>query len=284
MARSLWSGSLSFGLLNIPVRMATAVREKQLRFHLLHDDDGVRLETHRICPQDGQEVPWEHVVKGYEIAKDEYVVLTKEELAGLEAESNHAIELEDFVDLAEIDPIFFDATYYLVPDKGGEKAYGLLLEAMTESKKVGIARMVMRGKEHLVAIRPKDDALVLETLFFDDEIIPTKTAMDDAKIPGKATEREVKMAQQIVETLSTDFDPAKYKDVHRERILEAIEKKAKGKAVVVQPRRKKASATTDLIGALEKTLTEARKGRASKGRAGPAHRSKAAPKRRHAPR
>jgi len=267
MARSLWSGSLSFGLLNVPVKMSTAVREKQLRFHLLHDDDGARLETHRVCPQDGQEVPWEHVIKGYEISRGEFVTFTKEELEALEVESNHAIELEDFVDLADIDPVFFDSTYYLAPEKGGAKAYSLLLQAMKESEKVGIARMVWHGKEHLVAIRPMEDALVLETMHFADEIVPAKTVLEDVKVDEKVSERELKMAQQVVEALSADFEPEKYKDAHREKLLQVIEQKAKGKEIVLQAAPKKASPTRDLVSALEKTLEDARKRRAGK----PAH-------------
>jgi DNA end-binding protein Ku len=259
MPRSMWSGSISFGLLNVPVKVATAVSKKQVRFHLLHDDDGVRLESKRVCPQDGQEVPWEHVDKGYEVSKGEYVVFTKEELESLEAESNHAIELEDFVDPKEIDPLFFDSAYYLVPEERSAKAYRLLLDAMTAAKRVGIARVVMRGKESLVTVRPHGDVLLMETMNFADEIVPSSRVMDEIPKSAKPAEKELAMARQIIETLSGPFEPKKYKDEHRERLLKAIEKKADGKEVTAPRAPKARKEPKDLLKALEESLAQVRK-------------------------
>jgi len=259
MPRSMWSGSISFGLLNVPVKMAAAVQEKQVRFHLLHDDDGVRLESKRVCPQDGQEVPWDHVAKGYEISRGEYIVFTKDELEALESESNRAIELEDFVDAKEIDPLFYDTPYYLIPDERSAKAYRLLLDAMASAKRVGIARVVLHGKEHLVAVRPHDDVLVMATLHYADEVVPASRVTEELPASAKPSEKELRMAKEIVETLSGPFEPKKYKDAHRARLLEAIEEKAKGKKVVAHaaPRPKKQA--KDLLKALEASLAHARR-------------------------
>jgi DNA end-binding protein Ku len=262
MPRTLWRGQLTFGLLNIPVRLSTAVRPHKVAFRLLHDDDNVRLETKRVCPQDGQEVPWEHVVKGYEISKDRYVVFTKEELAALEEEPSRAIEIQDFVDLAEVDPVYFEDTYYLVPDEGSERAYTLLREALRRTKRAGVARVVMRGRQRLVAVRVKDDTLVLEMMHFADEVVPADRALEGVAQTRAPSERELAMAEQIVEALSATFDPAQYKDEHRERVLEAVRRKAEGETVTAPPPAPApAPAAKDLLAALEQSLSVAQRRR-----------------------
>src|SRR4051812_29059476 len=169
MARSIWTGALSFGLVNIPVKVYTAVREERVAFHLLHDQDKVRLKQKMICPEDGKEVHREHMVKGYEISPDRYVIVSEEELEAAAPKSSRVIELQDFVDLKEIDPVFFDRPYYLAPAAHAEKAYKLLVDAMEKTGKVGIAKFTMRSKEYLAALRPSDGVIVLETMHFDNE-------------------------------------------------------------------------------------------------------------------
>src|ERR671927_84749 len=208
MPRSIWTGAISFGLVNVPVKLYSAVSKKTVRFHQLHEADGVRIQQKRVCPADGEEVPFDQIVKGYEITPDQYVVVTPEELEAIEPRKTKTIDIEDFVDLEDIDPIFYDHPYYLLPGTGAAKPYKLLVTAMQESSKVAIARVVIRQKEQLVAIRPTGD---------------------------DTNEREVAMAQQLIESLSAEFDPSKYHDTYRERVLELIEQKAEGKEIAVQP-------------------------------------------------
>src|SRR3954470_13082285 len=172
MARSIWSGAISFGLVNVPVKLYSAVSRKTVRFNQLNSETGNRIQQKRIDPTTGEEVSYDQIVKGYELTKDRYVVITPEELDALDPEKTRTIDIEDFVDIAEIDPVFYDHPYYLVPDKGAAKAYGLLLNAMRESGKVAIARVVLRTKENLVAIRPSGDVLLMETMIFADEVVP----------------------------------------------------------------------------------------------------------------
>ncbi|MGH9177786.1 MAG: Ku protein [Acidimicrobiales bacterium] len=258
MARSIWGGAISFGLVNVPVKLFTAVRKKDVRFHQLHRPDGARINQKRVCSNDGDEVAYEDIVKGYEIAKGQYVVIEPEELEALDPESTHTIDIEDFVQLDQIDPLFFDASYYVVPDSRGEKAYRLLLESMKEAGKVGIARVVMRTKQYLVAIRPVEDVLVMSTMNFADEVVP-ESELDG--LPGSSanvSDRELTMAKQLIESLSTDFDPGKYQDTYREKVLELIEQKAEGKEVVAQPEPKAATPVVDLMAALEASLAAAK--------------------------
>ena len=202
MPRAIWSGAISFGLVNIPVKLYSAVSRKTVRFHQLDGEDNQRIAQKRVNPRTGEEVPYEKLVKGYEIGPDRYVVITPEELDGLAPEKTRTIDIEDFVDLDEIDPIFYDHPYYLAPDTGAEKAYRLLLDAMKESNKVAIARVVIRSKENLVAIRSRDDVLTMETLLFGDEVIEPEELDGmpeaDAKTT-KTTKRELEMAQQLIE-------------------------------------------------------------------------------------
>src|SRR5437763_12433852 len=208
MARSMWSGAISFGLVNVPIKLYSAVSKKTVRFHQLNGETGNRIQQKREDAETGEEVTYEQIVKGYELTRDRYVVINPDELEALDPEKSRTIDIEDFVDLAEIDPIFYDHPYYLVPDKGAAKAYGLLLEAMRESGKVAIARVVLRSKEQLVAIRPAGDVLTMETMIFHDEVVDTDDLdeVPDAK-DLKTSDRELKMAQQLIDSLSSDFEP-----------------------------------------------------------------------------
>jgi DNA end-binding protein Ku len=256
MPRSIWSGAISFGLVNVPVKLYSAVSRKTVRFHQLNAKTGNRIAQKRVDPTSGDEVNYEDIVKGYELTKERYVVITPDELEALDPERSRTIDIEDFVDLEEIDPVYYDHPYYLVPDKGAAKAYGLLLNAMRESDKVAIARVVLRSKEQLVAIRPAfDNVLMMETMIFADEVVPPDDIDDlPEKKELKASERELKMAQQLIESLSSDFEPEKYKDEYREKVLELIERKASGEEIVVQPEAPQPKKVPDLMAALEASL------------------------------
>jgi DNA end-binding protein Ku len=271
MPRAIWSGAISFGLVNIPVKLYSAVSRKTVRFHQLDSEDNQRIQQKRVNPRTGEEVAYENLVKGYEIGPDRYVVITPEELEALEPEKTRTIDIEDFVDLDEIDPIFYDHPYYLVADTGAEKAYKLLLDAMRESNKVAIARVVLRQKEHLVAVRPRDDVLTMETLLFADEVIdPDKLDEMPGGAKGKTTKKELEMAQQLIDSLSSDFEPEKYRDEYRDRVLDLIERKAQGEEIVIEAPEEKPKEVPDLMAALEASIAGAKRqgGTAAKGDGG----------------
>jgi DNA end-binding protein Ku len=255
MARSIWSGAISFGLVNVPVKLFSAVSRKTVRFNQLNQETGNRIQQKRVDPETGEEVPYEQIVKGFELTKDRYVVITPDELDALDPERTRTIDIEDFVDLEDIDPIYYDHPYYLVPDKGAAKAYGLLLNAMEGSEKVAIARVVIRSKEQLVAIRPAGDILMMETMIFHDEVVPHDDLDDlpDSK-DLKVSDREVKMAQQLIDSLSSEFDPSQYRDEYRDKVLELIERKASGEEIAVQPEAPAPAKVPDLMAALEASL------------------------------
>ena len=264
MPRPIWSGAISFGLVNVPVKLVGAVSPKDVRFNQLEAGTGARIKQKRVSAETGEEVPFDQIVKGYEISPDNYVVIEPQELDALDPKATRSIEIEDFVDLDQIDPLYFERPYYLVPDKGGAKAYALLLEAMKESKKVGIARLVLRTKQYLAAIRPLGDALVLETLLYPDEVtLPDEIEglpRDDVEIQ----DRELKIARQLIESLSTEFEPENYHDEYRERVLELIEQKAEGKQIVTQPATEEPTKVVDLMAALEASLAQAKEAKADK--------------------
>jgi DNA end-binding protein Ku len=284
MPRSIWTGAISFGLVNVPVKLYSAVSKKTVRFHQLHDKDGVRIQQKRFCPADGEEVAYEHIVKGYEITPDQYVIVEPGELEAIEPRKTKTIDIEDFVDLEEIDPLYYDHPYYLMPGTGAAKPYKLLVTAMEESQKVAIARVVIRQKEQLVAIRPTTDgALAMSTMNFADEVIGADR-FDDA--PGddvETTTREVDMARQLIDSLSTEWQPDKYHDTYRERVLELIEQKAEGKEITIQPA-EEVQPVPDLMAALEASVKAARESRDSDDDGGgaeapaPKKKAKAAPK------
>jgi DNA end-binding protein Ku len=254
--RPIWSGSISFGLVNVPVKLFTAVRKKTVRFHQLHAADGARIQQKRVCSVDGEEVAYEDLAKGYELYPGQYVMIEPEELDALDPEATQTIDIEDFVELDQVDPLYYDSSYYLVPDARGIKAYRLLLDAMRESGRVGIARVVMRTKQYLCAVRPVGEALVLTTMNFADEVV----GQDEIEgLPGEqeAAERELKMAEALIESLSTDWQPEKYEDTYRERVMALIEAKAAGQELVSQPSAPSAP-VIDLMAALEASLAQTR--------------------------
>jgi DNA end-binding protein Ku len=262
--RPIWSGAISFGLVNVPVKLVGAVSPKDVRFNQLEAGTGARIKQKRVSAVTGEEVPFDQIVKGYEISPDNYVTIEPQELEALDPKATRSIDIEDFVDLDQIDPLYFERPYYLVPDKGGAKAYALLLEAMKESQKVGIARLVLRTKQYLAAIRPLGDALVLETLLYPDEVtLPDEIEglpRDDVEIQ----DRELKIARQLIESLSTEFEPENYHDEYRERVLELIEQKAEGKQIVTQPATEEPTKVVDLMAALEASLAQAKADKADK--------------------
>ena len=258
--RAIWSGSISFGLVNVPVKLFSATRSQDVRFNQLHEKDGARIRLKRVCSKDGEEVDLDQIVKGYEIAPDRYVTITQAELDTVAPKATRMIEIEDFVDLDEIDPIFYDHPYYLAPAAGGAKPYRLLLEAMAESGKVAIARVVIRSKEQLVAIRPIGDVLEMATMLFADEVVDP-ARLDDLPSADEieTSDRELDIAKQLVQSLAGDFEPGKYHDTYREAVLAMIERKAEGQEIVEQPETEAAPKTVDLMAALEASLAEAKR-------------------------
>jgi DNA end-binding protein Ku len=258
MPRSIWSGAISFGLVNVPVKLFSAVSRKTVRFHQLHAEDGVRIQQKRICPADGEEVSYDQIVKGFELTKDRYVVVTKDELDTLDPKASRTIDIEEFVELSEIDPIYFDNSYYLTPATGAEKAYVLLVQAMEAAGKAAIARFVMRQKEYVGALRPRDGVLALSTMVFHDEVVSPDSLEERPDDDIEATDRELKMARQLIESLSEDWEPDKYEDSYRERVLELIEKKAAGEEIAVQPQAEAPEEVPDLMAALEASISAAK--------------------------
>ena len=255
MARAIWSGAISFGLVNVPVKLYSATSPKTVRFHQLSSKTGARIRQKRVDSSTGDEVAYEDIVKGYEITPDRYVMIEPEELEAFDPKATRTIDIEEFADLADIDPIYYDHNYYLAPTAGGAKAYRLLLDAMREAGKVGIGRVVLRSKQQLCALRPTDDVLTLTTMLFGDEVLtPDRIDELDAIADAEATDRELAMAQQLITSLSADFDPSKFHDEYRERVLELIEKKAAGEEIAVQPEAEEPAAAPDLMAALEASL------------------------------
>jgi DNA end-binding protein Ku len=257
MARAIWSGTISFGLLNVPVKLYSAVARRGIGLREIRESDGARIRHRRVAEGTDEEVPYEEIVKAFEISPDRYVPLTKDEMAALAPEKTRAIEVEDFVDLDEIDPIYFDSPYYLGPADGAEKAYSLLAKAMEESGKVAIARFVFRNKEHLAALRPGGGVLTLTTMRFADEVVPP-SELDDV-LPSeqpKVGKREVEMAEQLIDSLTSKFDPSTYRDEYREELLALIERKAEGKDVLTAPtpEEPEPTAAPDLMSALEESI------------------------------
>jgi DNA end-binding protein Ku len=267
MARAIWSGSISFGLLNVPVKLYSAVARRNIALREIRDSDSARIKHRRVAEGTDEEVPYENIVKAYEVTPGQYVPLSKDEISALAPERTRAIDVQDFVDIEEIDPMYFDSPYYLGPAAGAEKAYSLLAAAMEASGKAAIARFVFRNREHLAAIRAADGVLTLTTMRFADEVVPA-SELEDA-LPekrSKVAKREQEMAEQLIESLSTGFDPAAYRDEYREQLLSLIERKAEGKEIVAAPSEEpKATKAPDLMAALEESIA-AVKGRGAKPR------------------
>jgi DNA end-binding protein Ku len=260
MARAIWSGAISFGLVAVPVKLYPATEQKDIQFHQFKEGTKQRIRNKRVSEETGREVDYQDIVKGYEVDKGKFVIVTPEELQAVAPEKTRTIEIEDFVPLDEIDPIYFEKTYYLAPEDeaGAKKAYALLLEAMKREGQVGIGRFVMRTKEYLAAIRPMDGILTLETMFFPDEIRQA-SEVENVPVRAKAGERELKMARQLIGSLATSWDPKRYHDEYRERVLKLIRDKAKGKEVVL-PEAPGPSKVADLMEALRQSIEATKKG------------------------
>lgn len=254
--RAMWKGAISFGLVTIPVAVFPATEEKSLKFNQLHDEDHGRVRYKRVCETDGEEVTYEHIVKGYEYEKDHYVVLTDEDLDKVPLESSRAIDIVQFVDLEEIDPILFKKSYYLVPDETGAKAYALLRKALSEENRVGIAKVSFRDKEHLAALRFKDNVFVLETMYWPDEIRAAE--FDTVNADSKVRAQEVEMAKSLIENLTEPWNPHAYRDEYRDALLEIVEKKIAGEEIEVAPEAAPAK-VVDLMEALKASVAAARK-------------------------
>lgn len=263
MPATAWSGAISFGLVSIPVKLYSAVSRKTVRFHQVDTRTGARVKQKRVSAADGSEVSWDDIAKGYEQADGEYVLLTDSDLSSLDAKATKTIEIEQFVDLSEIDPIMYDAPYNVVPDPSTPKPYALLLEAMEESGKVAIARFVMRTKEHICALRPLDGRLVLSTMVYPDEVndpaeYEALEAVNDVTISAK----ERKVAEALIDSLTEPFDPAEYKDEYRVKVLDLIEAKASGATEIVEAApEEEDDKVVDIMAALEASIAEAKKAR-----------------------
>jgi DNA end-binding protein Ku len=261
MARPVWNGTISFGLVSIPIKLFHAVSKKNVSFNQLDERDNTRIRYKKVSSQTDEEVPDEHIVKGYEVSKGNYVVVDPDELEPFLPTATRAIELEEFVDLQEIDPVFFDSPYYVAPDKQ-TKPYVLLTRAMEESGKVAIGRFVMRNKQYVAALRPVEGRLMLSTMVFADEVVdPTKIDEFDGLDDVDVSSREVQMAEQLVASLAAAFEPDKFRDTYREQVLDLIEKKAAGEAFEVPEQVAEAPKVVDLMAALEASVQAAKDAR-----------------------
>jgi DNA end-binding protein Ku len=256
MARAIWSGSISFGLLNVPVKLYSAVSKKSVSFRELRESDGSRIRHKRVAESDGEEVDYNDIVKGYEIAPEQYVVITRDELEELDPKKTRAIEVLDFVDLDDIDPIYFDHPYYLGPDKGAERAYALLVKAMEDSHKVAVCRFVLRNRESLAALRPMDGVMTMATMRFADEVVsPDEISEVLGEEVEKPKKKELDMAKALIDSLTSEFDAGQYKDEYRDELLALIERKAKGESLVSsETEAPKPTKAPDLMAALEESL------------------------------
>ena len=263
--KTIWKGAISFGLVTIPVKLYGATEEKSLRFNQLHAKDGGRIRYKRVCAVDGEEVDYSEIVKGYEYEKDHYVTLTDEELDSLPVSTAKAIEIERFVDAAQIDPIFFQKSYYLVPEGTGVKAYHLLREAMADDDKVAVAKIAFRDKEHLATLRLRDNCFVLETMFWPDEI--RTPAFDELDERVEVRPQEIKMARSLIESLSDDFEPGELRDRYRAALEELVAKKVQGEEITYVEEAEP-SKVVDLMEALRASVEAAKAGKGSARQAG----------------
>lgn len=260
MPSTIWSGNIGFGLVSVPVKVISATKSQDVRFNQLEEGTGSRIRYRKVSEATGEEVPNERIVKGYQVSPGQYVVVEDEEMHAIAPKASRTIEIEDFVDLHQIDPIFFDNPYYLVPDRAAEKPYRLLVDAMAALEKVAVGRLVMRGKEHLVAIRPLEGVLCVEMMRYADEVVPPDQVEGVPEGDVEPSQRELDMARQLIETLSTDFEPEKYHDQYREQLLDLIERKAAGEEIVAEPLVEEPAKVVDLMAALEESLARAGRG------------------------
>ena len=259
MARSIWNGTISFGLMTVPVKLHTATESKTVSFREVHIDDGAHIEHRRFCSKEDKEIPYKQIVKGYEVSDGKFVVLEKDEIAAAAGDGTHRIDVEHFVDAGAIDPIFFAKTYYLGAGDDGGQAYRLLHDALEKTGRAGIGRFTFHDREYLTAVRARDGVLVLHTLRFADELVPGSDI--EVPEPGRGPgEKEVKMAARLVDTLHTDFDPTDYDDEYREAVLSVVERKRKGEEIVPEDE-PDTDDSADLMAALEASLDGAKGGR-----------------------
>lgn len=263
MPRAIWSGSISFGLVNVPVKLYSAVHPQGLSFHQFQEGTNARVRNKRVSEKTGKEVAYEDIVKGYEVEKGHYVMVEPDELAEFNPRATRTIDIEDFVALDDIDPIYYDSTYFLAPEDsdGARKAYALLLKSMEDHGKVAIGRLVMRSKQYLAAIRPLDGALAVSTMRFHDEVMSPADidAIPTGRSAPRAQPAEVKMAGQIIDSMSRDWDPKRYEDTYRVQVLDFLKKKAAGEEIVVEDEPEEQSKVVDLMAALEASLAAAKK-------------------------
>jgi len=261
MAHAIWSGSINFGLVTIPVKLFTAVKTDDLSFNMLHKKDEGRIKYERVCSVDGKPVPWDEIAKGYEYEKGEYVVLTDEDFAKVNPEATQSVDILEFVELDKINPMFFDKPYYLEPTKQGKHAYALLREALADSNRVAIARVVIRTKEYIAAVKPIDGALVLELMHWASEIVPA----DTLEIPGREAlpEKEMQMARMLIDTMSVDdFDAAKFTNKYHDELLAMIDARANGKELTKAKKAPLRAKVVNLMDVLAQSLEESKKRRA----------------------
>src|SRR6266540_5334136 len=260
MARAIWKGSISFGLVNIPIALYPATRREELKFRLLRKSDLSPVNYKRVAEKDGREVPWDQIVKGYEYEKGKYAVLKDEDFQRVDLEATQTVDIQDFVEQDEIDPMFFYKPYYLEPQKGGDKAYALLRDALKDTNKVGVAKVVIKTRQYLAGVKPENGALVLELMHFADELAdPEKLHVPKKTEVGK---REMNMAKSLIDSMSSKWNPEKYKDDYREALMEVIEEKveAGGKEIEEKPRKApKPTKVIDLVSVLQKSLKQTRK-------------------------
>jgi DNA end-binding protein Ku len=259
---AIWKGSISFGLVNIPIALYPATRKEELKFRLLRKSDLSPVNYKRVAERDGREVPWDQVVKGYEYEKGKYIVLKDEDFQRVDLEATQTVDIQDFVDLHEIDPVFFYKPYYLEPQKGGDRAYVLLRDSLQESKKVGIAKVVIKTRQYLAGVKPEDGALVLELMHFAEELADTSKLHIPKKVDvGK---REMNMATQLIDSMSSKWSPKKYRDEYREALMEVIEEKVEAGGKEIEEKPKKAPKPTkviDLVEVLQKSLEQSGAGK-----------------------
>jgi len=272
MPRAMWSGAISFGLVNIPIKLFNAVSRKGVHFNQIDTRTGARIQYRKVSAADGEEVPSEAITKGYQLSSGDYVLVGDDELAALDPESSRTIDIEQFVDLSEIDPVFYDSAYYVAPDKAARKPYALLVKAMEEEGKVAIARFVMRTKQYLAALRASDGVLMLSTMVYADEVNdPRELGEIDAVSDTDVSDRELRMASQLIESLSEPFEAGDFQDTYRNQVLELIERKAAGEEeLVAAPAPQAEERVVDLMAALEASVKEAKAARGRHPTAGEA--------------
>lgn len=260
MAHAIWNGSINFGLVTIPVRLFTAVRENEIHFNMLHKKDEGRINFQRVCSVDGKKVEWADIVKGYEVDDGKYVLITDEDIKSVSIEATQSIDIQEFVDLSEINPILFDKPYYLEPEKKGRHAYALLRDALASAGKVGVARVVIRTKEYLCALKPNGNALVLELMHYPDEIVDA-SEYDFPPSKEKASAGEMKAAKMLIDTMSDKFEPEQYRDRYRDAMMAMIEARAKGKPTRAKAvgKPKPATEVVNLMDVLQQSLKQGKK-------------------------